>query len=403
MTQNSLSLRDNRSFAAPKTREADRFWPVLRDLIEARTVFGLRRPVLATLRALISFLEEGSVVFASNRSIATRAEGISESALRRHIKALVDLGLVTRRDSSNGKRYRLEAEGRENLVFGLDLAPLEAARDRIAEAAERCREENRMVRYLRKQLGQLIYLARSLGRADDEIQPYQNALRQKLSSRTYAGLCDALSPLPELIETCETTAVASSQDHRPESAFTSKMTGRDIQNDCHKNITEERLLNTVELETPQSRTAGQKPLARRTDDWPQQNCEDRDQEDLDHQDPAAHSGDDPELHSKALLQAEPALLRKAKALAPDALAFAEETPQSWQEVETLAWRLASWSGISPRLLSAAIDTAGQRMTAMAVLTVTQNAGRIRNPGAYFRTLTMGRHFPRFARPLAHLN
>lgn len=383
MTHSSLSLRDNRSFTAPKTREADRFWPVLRDLIEARSLFGLRRPVLATLRALISFLEEGSVVFASNRSIATRAEGISESALRRHIKTLVDQGLIARRDSSNGKRYRLEAEGREDLVFGLDLSPLEAARERIADAAEHCREENRMIRYLRKQLGQLIYLARSLGRPDAEIQPYQNALRQKLSSKTYAGLCDALSPRPSLLETSEATPVDAELDPHPGSAFTSKMTGRDIQNDCHKNITEERLLKTVETKTAQTQTAHTQTGEIQMGEIPK----------LDRQEPDAET----------LLQVEPALLRKARALAPDALAFAEETPQNWQEVETLAWRLASWSGISPRLLSAAIGTAGQRMTAMAVLTVTQNAGRIRNPGAYFRTLTMGRNFPRFSRPLAHLN
>lgn len=376
MTHTTLTLRDTRSFAPAKIREADRFWPVLRDLIEARSVFGLRRPVLATLRALISFLEEGSVVFASNRSITARAEGISESALRRHIKTLVDRGFVLRRDSSNGKRYRIDAEGREDMVFGIDLSPLVAAREEIAEAAERCREENRMIRYLRKQLGQLIFRARTLGRPETEIQPYQNALRQKLSAEAYARLCEGLSPRSEVLAEADQTA--------SETGFASKMTGRDIQNDCHKNITNIRILDSVEAEKREEPDLIM-ALESSTEPLP------------------SPIPDQTTSSSSSSCAAEPALLRKAKALAPDALAFAEETPQNWQDVETLAWRLASWSGISPRLLSQAIEAAGQRMTAMAVLTVTQNSGRIRNPGAYFRTLTMGRHFPRFARPLAHLN
>lgn len=384
MTQNTLVPATTHRFpqaqtrqTAARTRGADRFWPVLRDLIEARNVFGLRRPVLATLRALISFVEEGSVVFASNRSITTRAEGISESALRRHIKALIDLGLVTRRDSSNGKRYRLDAQGQQDLVFGLDLAPLEAAGARIAEAAERCRSETRMIRYLRKRLGQLIYLARSFGRSEDEIKPYQNALRQKLSVTAYEELCGTIEPgLKPLCETPVST---------PEIGFASKMTGRDIQNDCHKNITEERILITVEEQTAAEELDGSAP--------------DRGERTPERAQPPSRQA--PPSSTEAPVEQQ--LLRKAKALAPEALAFAEAPLESWNEVETLAWRLASWSGISPSLLNHAIETAGQRMTAMAVLLVTQNAGRIRNPGAYFRTLTLGRHHDRFARPLAHLN
>ena len=185
MTHSTALATSSRNFSPAaerhsygKSRSADRFWPILRDLIEARSTFGLRRPVLATLRALISFLEEGSTVFASNRSISSRAEGISESALRRHIRALVDMGFVTRRDSSNGKRYRIEAEGQEDLVFGFDLAPLIAAASRISEAAEHCRQENRIIRHLRRKLGQMIFILRSNGGGDEELDFYQKALRQ---------------------------------------------------------------------------------------------------------------------------------------------------------------------------------------------------------------------------------
>lgn len=388
MTQMIQPLRHTPTLrnALPRAqRGADQFWPVLRDLVEARTAFGLRRPVLATLRALISFLEEGSVVFASNRSIAARAEGVSESALRRHIRNLIDLGLLERRDSSNGKRYRLEAEGHADIVFGLDLAPLGQAAPRIAEAAAHCREENRLIRYLRKRLGQLIYLARSQGCPEARIEPYQRALRQKLSAQDFGQLCHELDPgqqQPLLEEAPRLEAIQGCEGQNP--AMTSKMTARDSQNDCHKNISEERLLNPVGASPDQAPQTA--PIC-------QAQCQDmpEDGHELDHISPEPSES------------AEPILLRKAQSLAPDAFAFADRQPQSWTEVEALAWRLANWSGICPRLLGTAIETSGRRLTAMAVLTITQNAGRIRNPGAYFRTLTLGRHHDRFARPLKLLN
>ena len=43
--------------------------------------------------------------FPSNNKLRSRAYGMSEPTLRRHLASLVKAGLLIRRDSPNGKRY----------------------------------------------------------------------------------------------------------------------------------------------------------------------------------------------------------------------------------------------------------------------------------------------------------
>lgn len=339
-----------RTMTAPRQkREADRFWPVLRDLIDAREIFGLKRPVLTTLRALISFLEEGTVIFASNRSIIARAEGISESSLRRHIRALIDSGLMIRHDSTNKKRYRINGDGEPDMTFGLDLAPLERAIESIRLAADGIREKAGLTRYLRKRLGQLIYQARLSGEDDEAIRPYQRALRQKLDPADYEALCLQIS-----------------------NEIAAKMTGRDSQNDCHKNITEERILIREESSSSSEEILIEAEVTQITH----------------HQ----------EIDTTSQIS-QAHLLRKARELAPDALSMAPQAPETWSEVEALAWQLAAWSGINARLLGQTIGNIGRPFAAMAILILTQNADRVRNPGAYFRALTLGPRQHSFVRGL----
>ncbi len=111
-------------------------WRVLRDLTTARARLGLTAATLTVLEALLTFLPEAMlapdreagvelVVFPSNRTLSARARGLSEAALRRHLAALVETGLVIRRDSPNGKRYVRRGEGGQvTQAFGFDLTPL---------------------------------------------------------------------------------------------------------------------------------------------------------------------------------------------------------------------------------------------------------------------------------------
>lgn len=122
--------------STPSTR-VDK-WKVFRDVCETRERFGLQDRALAVLDALLTFYpdaqlnaENGFVVFPSNAQLSVRAHGITESTLRRQLGALVDAGLIQRRDSPNGKRYaHRDRSGEIEHAYGFDLSPL------LARAAE---------------------------------------------------------------------------------------------------------------------------------------------------------------------------------------------------------------------------------------------------------------------------
>ena len=104
-------------------------WEALRELSVARLAYGLSDRDMTVLQALISFHPQtvldgaGLVVHPSNEAICARLNGMALSTMRRHLARLVQVGVIARRDSPNGKRYsRTSREGR--VVFGFDLAPL---------------------------------------------------------------------------------------------------------------------------------------------------------------------------------------------------------------------------------------------------------------------------------------
>lgn len=135
-------------------------WKVYRDICEARAFLGLQDRPIAVLNALLSFYpgtelseEDGLVVFPSNAQLSVRAHGISGSTLRRSLSALVDAGLIHRRDSPNGKRYaHRDRAGHVEEAFGFSLAPLVARADEIAHLAQRAAEELRLFRRAREAL-----------------------------------------------------------------------------------------------------------------------------------------------------------------------------------------------------------------------------------------------------------
>ena len=107
-------------------------WKLFRATCEARPLLGISDRSLAVLNALISFYpkaelseENGLVVFPSNQQLSLRAHGMPEQTLRRHLTALVDAGLILRKDSPNGKRYaRKDRSGDISDAYGFSLAPL---------------------------------------------------------------------------------------------------------------------------------------------------------------------------------------------------------------------------------------------------------------------------------------
>lgn len=147
--------------ASPET--AVHKWTLFRAICAAKARIGVSDRALAVLDALLSFHPEtalvggdgggGLVVFPSNEQLARRAHGMAASTLRRHLAQLVDLGLIVRRDSPNGKRYaRKDADGAVETAFGFDLAPLVARAAEFERLAAEIEAEERARRLARERL-----------------------------------------------------------------------------------------------------------------------------------------------------------------------------------------------------------------------------------------------------------
>src|SRR5687768_1798860 len=86
-------------------------WKLFRMITEARPLLGVSDRALAVLHALLSFHKANEldsttnlIVFPSNRELSLRCHGMAPVTLRRHLAALVEAGMIIRRDSPNGKR-----------------------------------------------------------------------------------------------------------------------------------------------------------------------------------------------------------------------------------------------------------------------------------------------------------
>lgn len=135
-------------------------WKLFRQLCEARPLVGISDRALAVLNALLTFYpkpelaeEHGLVVFPSNNQLSLRAHGMSDTTLRRHLAALVDAGLLLRKDSPNGKRYaRQDRSGDAREAFGFSLAPLLARAEEIEALADEVIAERVALQRLKERL-----------------------------------------------------------------------------------------------------------------------------------------------------------------------------------------------------------------------------------------------------------
>ena len=156
-------------------------WALFRTLAEVKDRLGVSDRALSVLNALLSFHPETALslpagrpgaaqgnddgaqgagqgaeavqglscdltVFPSNKALCLRAHGMAETTLRRHLAALVEAGLIIRRDSPNGKRYaRKDASGRERFsdAFGFDLTALVTRAGEFSAMAEELRRDRR--------------------------------------------------------------------------------------------------------------------------------------------------------------------------------------------------------------------------------------------------------------------
>ncbi|MEB3046040.1 plasmid replication protein RepC [Rhizobium mulingense] len=152
-----LKQRRGEAIAAGTTRNK---WKLFRSVCEARAGLGVTDRALTVLDALLSFYpedelssEKGLVVFPSNVQLSLRARGMAAATLRRHLAVLVEAGLISRKDSPNGKRYvRRGREGSIDEAYGFSLAPLLARASEIEAMAAGLAADRQRLRAMKERL-----------------------------------------------------------------------------------------------------------------------------------------------------------------------------------------------------------------------------------------------------------
>ena len=135
-------------------------WQVLDDIRKAkeRSAFPTARSRFSTLcfpstRKLILTGGEPSSSSPRTRTWRSGRTAWPRTTLRRHLAALVELGLIIRRDSPNGKRYARKGEGGEiEEAFGFDLSPLVARAAEFQRLAAEAKAAEQVLRHLRDRI-----------------------------------------------------------------------------------------------------------------------------------------------------------------------------------------------------------------------------------------------------------
>lgn len=155
----AMLLAQKRVEHARPAKSVDK-WKIHRALCEAKPLLGITDRALAVLNALLSFypkneLSDGAnlVVFPSNAQLSLRAHGMAEQTIRRHLVALIEAGLIVRRDSPNGKRYaRRSRAGEVSEAYGFSLAPLLTRAEEIEHLAAEVVAERLHAQSLRERI-----------------------------------------------------------------------------------------------------------------------------------------------------------------------------------------------------------------------------------------------------------
>ena len=353
---------------APAVGRVAHKWVVVRDITAARAQLGVSAQALAVLEALVSFLPEtvlapeaetDLVVWPSNRSLSARANGLSDASLRRHLAALIEAGLVIRRDSPNGKRFARRGEGGQlTHAYGFDLAPLAVRADEFGALAEAARAEilaQKLARekatLLRRDCAKLLDAldrqadAPPAGEEGGGFRARYSAALAACPRRPTPAQIAALGDELEGLALAVSEALASCQESK-------KISGSAAQNERHiQNSNGDGSVSEPAFEKVQKESAAPEP---------------------------ARAG--VEIRSTYPL-----------ATVLDACPQIQELVlggiRSWRELTDAAEKARSMLGISPSAWKAAREAMGDDAAAVTIAAILERHEQIISPGGYLRTLT----------------
>ena len=352
----------------PTGKRVDK-WKVFRDLCDARVKLGLRDRALAVLNALLSFfpetdLEEGEnlIVFPSNAQLSVRANGIAGTTLRENLGLLVDSGLVSRRDSPNGKRYaRKDGQGEIRDAYGFSLAPLLVRAEEFALLAQEAAAERRhlqclreRITILRRDVRKLVAVAIEEGAKGDwlaleaELVTELFDLKRKKTAEDLQKVADRLADLHDRALNMLEMRVKSKKSAANDS---------EIRDHIQNSTTESSYDSEPALTT--GRAAAVHPL-------------------------------EPPLETKSAEPPErkPLPLSAVTRACPDIRAYGPGGEiENWRELMAAAVVVRSMLGVSPSAYEEACAVMGPENAAITLACMLERAGHIQSPGGYLRDLT----------------
>ncbi|MFB9791069.1 plasmid replication protein RepC [Shinella granuli] len=341
------------------TGRADK-WQLMRAVTEARRAYGIGDRTISVLEALVSFVAEREldgaapiIVFPSNRELSLRARGMAPATIRRHLAALVEAGLIIRRDSPNGKRFcRRDETGALEDAFGFDLAPLALRAGEIFEAAEAVRAEDRAVRALRgevtlhqRDIAKILATALEEGRAGDwldysaRLADLSAGLGRRAAGDLLAARREGLLRLRAEVESAYLSSLSEEE-----------MSGNDLQTEQHiQNSNTDQNLESYGRETQKAKAVNE---AR------------------------------PAPEQKMAIS-----LGRLVRLCPDIADYGRDGLTSWADLLAAADLVRSMLGISPDAWQKAKAAMGEQAAAVVIAVLLQRGEAIRSPGGYLRDLT----------------
>ena len=368
----SLTLAHVANQAVAKARPPEKAvhkWQVFRAICTAKARVGASERALAVLDALLSFHPEttlsgeGLIVFPSNQQLALRAHGMAPATLRRHLAALVDCGLIIRRDSPNGKRFARKGQGGAiEMAFGFDLSPLVARAEEFEAWAEEVRAEERALRLVRERItlcrrdiAKMIatgteegVLTRRAGQGPADWAEVHRLYRGIIERLPRSAVREELEPVAE-----ELTLLADEILNLLESHINSQKTS------VNESQTERHIQNSnpnysIELEPGFRESQGSK-------------------------------SEPPSEPSRPPQQAYP--LGMVLEACPDIADYAKGGISNWRDFLCVAAVVRSMLGISPSAWEAAQITMGELPAAIVVAAILQRGAAIASAGGYLRELT----------------
>lgn len=329
--------------------QPDRF-SLIEVVRKASTALGLKAPIIATLDALLSCLppkRSHNFVFASNATIAFKRNGISDRTIRRHVAQLAEAGLLARSDSPNRKRFsKSDMSTGSVLRFGFDLSPLFKSYDQICAMAEDCAKQASHISFLRTKVRCAIARTMELDGLSIDAENALRALRRKLTAEELYCILDDLVSVEE----------NQGMDCGAKMSTEAEMSATDGQNVRHHHNSKKELIDSD----------------------------------------VAEKTEDPHLQHHQIS------IGSLVGACKEAASYLQRPAESLSDVIGHARTLAPMMGIDSTTYRAAEDRLGELRTAVTVWGLLQMQGKIRQLGAYFRAITIGKRSAAFD-PWAMIN